>query len=131
MLATRSGPVGTAKGDDPRTRLAQDFQSFIGFAMANPNLFTLMYESELVRPELAPELAEAQEQGYQLLRTDIARLTAHLDDHARAVRIATIWSAIFGYALQCNRSMLRARPFEPAPDQLAPEVIEQALRLID
>jgi AcrR family transcriptional regulator len=111
--------------------LFHTFLSFIRFASRNAHMFTLMYESELVRPQLAPELAVAQEQGFRLLREEVARLAPQLSDRERAVRIATIWSAIFGYALQSNRSMLRAYPLEPAPDELAPEIVRQALRLID
>lgn len=116
---------------DGRAVLLHHFLNFIRFAGSNPHLFTLMYESELVRPKLAPELAEAQEVGFQVLRHEVSRLTPHLDDRARSVRIATIWSTVFGYALQWNRAMLRAYPLEPAPDELAPEVIKQALRLLD
>lgn len=124
-------PPIDADGGDARKNLFDNFLAFIRFATVNPNLFTLMYESELVRPDLAPELAEAQEAGYQLLRGQMARLAAHLTERERAVRIATIWSAIFGYAMQSNRSMLRAYPQEPTPDELAPQIIEQALRLAD
>jgi len=37
---------------DPRTRLAQIFKAFLSFAVSNPNMFTLMYESESGRPWL-------------------------------------------------------------------------------
>lgn len=124
-------PPGDADATDARQVLFDSFLTFIRFATANPNLFTLMYESELVRPALAPELAEAQQHGYQLLRAQMDRLAAGHSEHDRAVRIATIWSAIFGYAMQCNRSMLRAYPREPAPDELAPQIIAQALRLVE
>lgn len=110
--------------------LFHTFVSFVRFAAENPHMFTLMYESELVRPKLAPELAEAQEVGFQLLREEVGKLASHLTERERAVRIATFWSAIFGYALQSNRSMLRAYPLEPAPDELAPEIVRQALRLL-
>lgn len=110
--------------------LFRDFINFINFARSNPHLFTLMYESELVRPQLSPELAAAHEVGFQLLRREVSRLASHLTEEERAVRIATIWSAIFGFALQSNRAMLRGHPHEPAPDDLAPQVVRQALRLI-
>ncbi|MBC2669816.1 TetR/AcrR family transcriptional regulator [Novosphingobium piscinae] len=128
MFAQNS--AGADADDDPRAALTSAFLNFIRFAAANPTLFTLMYESELVRPVLAPELAEAQAEGYQLMRRLIGRIATGISDTERAVRIATIWSAIFGYALQCNRSMLRAYPAEPPPDELAPQVVQQALRLL-
>jgi AcrR family transcriptional regulator len=110
--------------------LFRSFIGFIRFAMTQPHLFTLMYESELVRPTLAAELGEAQDRGFQTLRREIGRLTPELDEHERSVRIATIWSAVFGFAMQANRAMLRHQAPEPAPDDLAPEVVRQALRLL-
>lgn len=110
--------------------LFHTFLRFIRFAAENPHMFTLMYESELVRPTLSPELADAQEIGFQLLRREVEGIAGHLDERERAIRMATIWSAIFGYALQSNRAMLRAYPLEPAPDELAPEIVRQALRLL-
>ncbi|WP_343071068.1 TetR/AcrR family transcriptional regulator [Novosphingobium jiangmenense] len=103
---------------------------FIRFAAANSNMFTLMYESELVRPRLSPELAEAQDVGFRLLRSEVIAATQHLSEYERSLRIATIWSAIFGFALQTNRAMLRGQPMEPMPDELAPEIVRQALRLL-
>lgn len=118
-------------GTGDRETLSATLVSFIRFAAENPHMFTLMYESELVRPRLSPELAKAQEEGFQLLRSTVASLTRSLPDREVAVRIATIWSAVFGYALQSNRAMLRAYPLEPPPEELASEIVRQALRLID
>ncbi|MGV3510389.1 MAG: TetR/AcrR family transcriptional regulator [Novosphingobium sp.] len=126
MLAESERAVEQA----PQEVLFANLLHFIRFAAANPNMFTLMYESELVRPQLAPELAEAQDVGFQMLRREVSRATQHLSEHERSLRIATIWSAIFGFALQTNRAMLRAHPFEPVPDELAPEIVRQALRLM-
>ena len=123
--------VSEGGGEDARANLFNTFVSFIRFAEEHPHMFTLMYESELVRPKLSPELAGAQEVGFQFLRALVAKVTGHLTEDERAVRIATIWSAVFGFALQSNRAMIRAYPLEPAPDQLAPEIVRQALRLID
>ncbi|MBB4613412.1 TetR/AcrR family transcriptional regulator [Novosphingobium taihuense] len=119
-----------AVAQSPQGVLFSNLLHFIRFAAANPNMFTLMYESELVRPQIAPELAEAQDVGFQMLRREVARATQHLSEHERSLRIATIWSAIFGFALQTNRAMLRAHPLEPMPDELAPEIVRQALRLM-
>ncbi|WP_240344712.1 MULTISPECIES: TetR/AcrR family transcriptional regulator [unclassified Novosphingobium] len=114
----------------PEDVLFANLLHFIRFAAANPNMFALMYESELVRPQLAPELAPQQEVGFQMLRREVTRATGHLSERERSLRIATIWSAIFGFALQTNRAMLRGHPEEPMPDELAPEIVRQALRLM-
>lgn len=118
------------RGTQASEPLFQSFMAFIRFAMTQPHLFTLMYESELVRPTLAPELGEAQDRGFQILRREIARLAPELSEREQSVRVATIWSAVFGFAMQANRAMLRHQAPEPAPDDLAPEVVKQALRLL-
>lgn len=126
--------IDSEKGSHPERSTEPLFRSFLGFirfAMTQPHLFTLMYESEVVRPALAPELGEAQDRGFQMLRREIGRLAPELDEHERSVRIATIWSAVFGFAMQANRAMLRHQAPEPAPDDLAPEVVRQTLRLLD
>lgn len=130
-LLFRETVVPEGMRGDGRAVLLHTFLNFIRFARGNPHLFTLMYESELVRPQLVPELAVAQETGFQMLRQEVGRLTPDLDERERSVRIAAIWSMVFGYALQWNRAMLRAYPLEPAPDELGPDVIKQALRLLD
>ena len=104
--------------------------SFLRFAAENPRLFTLMYESELVRPHLAPEIERAHDQGYLRLRTEAARVSAGLTPRERSVRISTLWCALFGFALQRGREMLRAPASEPEPQKLADAVIRQALRLL-
>ena len=127
----RATTPADADGLDGRTVLTRTFLDFIRFAVDHPHMFTLMYESELVRPQPASELAEAQTAGFRQLRQTVIDLSPELDETGRAVRIASIWSAIFGYALQSNRAMLRAYPLEPAPDELAPQIVAQALRLLD
>jgi len=42
-----------------------------------------------------------------------------------------MWSAIFGFALQSNRAMIRTPGHEPAPMELANEVVNLAIRLLD
>lgn len=118
------------RADRVERTLFHTFVNFIRFAGENPHMFTLMYESELVRPSLSPELEQAQDIGFQLLRQEVEQLADHLDVRERSIRTATMWSAIFGYAMQFNRAMVRGFPQEPAPDELASEVVKQALRLL-
>lgn len=120
-----------AETDRSTEPLFQSFTAFIRFAVTKPHLFTLMYESELVRPSLSPELGKAQDVGFQILRREIARIAPQLSEHERSIRVATIWSAVFGFAMQANRAMLRHQAPEPAPESLAPEVVRQALRLLE
>lgn len=122
--------VPDASSDDTETPLFHSLANFVRYAVEHPHMFTLMYESELVRPKLSPELAVAHEQGFQFMQQEVARLTCGLTEREVAVRVATIWSAVFGFALQSNRAMLRPRPAEPEPNELAPEIIRLALQLL-
>lgn len=112
------------------TALGQTLLNFIRFAAENPRMFTLMYESELVRPTLSAELASAQDRGFRFLRDEVSRLCPALSERERSVRGAAIWSAVFGFAIQSNRAMLRAHQHEPAPKELAQEIVRQMLRLL-
>lgn len=127
LLAQTVPATSADKSDGP---LAQTLANFVRFAVDNPHMFTLMYESELVRPRLSPELAAAHEEGFQFMRNEVKRLAGNLSEREVAIRVATIWSAVFGFALQSNRAMLRPHSAEPAPGELAPEIIRQALRLL-
>lgn len=115
----------------PRGRIEHSCQSFLRFAMENGHIFTLMYESELVRPHLAQEIRDAQDAGFQRLHADYLHAAPGLTDRERAIRIATMWCAVFGFALQTNRQMIRSPLPEPNPDELAQEVVMRALRLLD
>lgn len=130
-LMYKSNTVPDEESEDSYAAMFSSLLGFIRFAEGNPHMFTLMYESELVRPQLAPELADAHEVGFQLFHRLATNLAPQLTDHERALRVSTIWCAIFGFALQANRAMLRAYPREPAPDELAPEIVRQALRLLE
>ncbi|WP_029013193.1 TetR/AcrR family transcriptional regulator [Niveispirillum irakense] len=116
---------------EPRARLFQTLRHFIRFAVQNPHMFTLMYESELVRPNLAPEIQEAHESGFQRLDAEVGAPLSGLSDRDRSIRISTMWSATFGFALQSNRAMIRTPSHEPAPDELADEIVRLAIKLID
>jgi apolipoprotein N-acyltransferase len=90
-----------------------------------------MYESELVREGLAPEIQHEQDQGFRDLHEIALAIAPHLSDRERGIRLATLWCAVFGFALQSNRNMIRTPQPEPAQAELAQEVVDQALRLLD
>lgn len=105
--------------------------NFLRFASENRRIFALMYESELVREGLAPEILQAQDRGYRDLQDLLMKAAPRLSDHERAVRMATVWSAVFGFALQTNHAMIRTPQPEPAREELGKAVVDQALRLLD
>src|SRR5581483_1360027 len=129
MFALDQHEASQAKA--PRERVYRRFRNFLKFAVDQPRMFALMYESELVRPPLPAEIQNAQNEGFLKLHAEFAELAKGLSDRERSVRVATIWCAIYGFAMQSNRQMIRSPLPEPSPDELADKVVLQALRLID
>lgn len=116
---------------EPREMLRALLLDFLRFASENRRLFALMYESELVREGLAPEIQEAQDNGYRQLQKLVLAAAPNLPDRERGIRSATLWCAVFGFALQTNRAMIRTPQPEPDRDELANALVAQALRLLD
>ncbi len=120
-----------AASTEPREMLRALLLDFLRFASENRRLFALMYESELVREGLAPEIQEAQDRGFRRLHEVMLAVAPNLSDRERGIRMATLWCAVFGFALQTNRAMIRTPQPEPERDELGKELVAQALRLLD
>ncbi|WP_207093913.1 TetR/AcrR family transcriptional regulator [Novosphingobium sp. PY1] len=116
---------------DPRENLRGQLLNFLRFASGNRRIFALMYESELVREGLAPEIQEVQDLGFRRLHELMMAVAPDLSDRERSIRCATLWCAVFGFALQTNRSMIRTPEPEPDREELAEALVGQALRLLD
>jgi AcrR family transcriptional regulator len=105
----------------PRDQLRALFLDFLRFSKENRRLFTLMYESELVRERMAPEIQEAQDIGFRRLHEIMLAVVPHLSDRERGIRTATLWCAV----------MIRTPQPEPERDELGAALVESALRLLD
>ncbi|MCX7282682.1 MAG: TetR/AcrR family transcriptional regulator [Novosphingobium sp.] len=121
---------GTSSSD-PREKLRALLLDFLRFSSENRRLFTLMYESELVREEMAPEIQEAQDIGFRRLHEIMLAVAPNLSDRERGIRTATLWCSVFGFALQTNRAMIRTPQPEPERAELGAALVGQALRLLD
>lgn len=116
---------------EPRERLRGLLMNFLHFSTANRRTFALMYESELVREGLAPEIQAEQDLGFRQMHQLVQSVCPDLSDHERGIRMATMWCAVFGFALQSNRAMIRTPQPEPEPQALAAAVVTQAMRLLE
>lgn len=116
---------------DPRDKLRALMLDFLRFATENRRLFALMYESELVREGMEPEIQAAQDVGFRRLHELMLAVVPNLSDRERGIRTATLWCAVFGFALQTNRAMIRTPQPEPERGELGKALVEQALRLLD
>ncbi|WP_333836299.1 TetR/AcrR family transcriptional regulator [Novosphingobium sp.] len=105
--------------------------SFLRFARDNRRMMELMYDSELARPALEPAILAAQQRGYQMFRNAVKLAGPALPADSVSACVATIWSAMFGYALMRYRDMIHAEEEigEKGLDAAADAVVRQAIRL--
>jgi len=116
----------------PETRLFRLGRFFLHFAARNPRLFALMYESELTRPQLDPQIAKAQSIGFTLLRNAVLAFNIPIVQEELGVRIAAIWSTIYGFTLLRDRGMIQSdhEIDDPRSEWVADAIVKQAIRLI-
>jgi AcrR family transcriptional regulator len=102
----------TVRGlENPMERLLAGARAFIEFAAARPNLFRLMFDSELLAsgeiPE--PDLAEPALIAYASVERGVAAVLPGRDDKVVKARTIFLWSALHGLiVLRRNR---RWKPF--------------------
>jgi AcrR family transcriptional regulator len=74
-------------------------REFLAFVRANPRLFRLMYEAELLTGECPhPQLAESQRQAYERHAELLALAMPKAGSQARKLRMITLWSTLYGFA---------------------------------
>jgi len=111
-------PLETIKGNAKR---------FVSFAIENPHLLELMYESELTRPQIDPVLQEFQQkyhtQGVEELMEYLPTITHREAD----LRNIALWTSIYGLVSMINKGIIR--PFGEDPftlDEISDWVIDRA-----
>ncbi|TWB40601.1 TetR/AcrR family transcriptional regulator [Nitrospirillum pindoramense] len=113
---------------DPVEYLTATSHQFLTFAIQNPRLFELMYESELTRPELDPAIREAQFRGFSLLKDAIMTAVPSMSEEEFSFRLLAIWSTLYGFATLRNKQMVK--PYEmgqEAADAVVKSVVRGAL----
>lgn len=105
----------------------------LNFANHNQRLFDLMYQSELTRPELDPEIAAAQLRGFEKLQSAVTALNPNLDRSEISIRIANLWSAIYGFALLRQSHMIQPgwELIDPYSERTTLNFVEHAVRVIE
>ena len=116
----------------PDQRLFRLLRDFLDFAAANPRMFVLMYESELTQPVVDPALAKAQRAGFDLVRATVLELDCAIPEGELGARIATMWSAIYGFSLLRTRQMIQPHDeiSDPFESTLSDAIVRQAVRLV-
>lgn len=85
--------------DSPRMKLIATGRAFLQFTQANPQLFRLMYDAQLVHPATPyPELAEGMAGSYHLLEQLYQQYAPTSSVRKRQLRMITLWATLYGYA---------------------------------
>jgi AcrR family transcriptional regulator len=100
--------TGTGKG--PQTRLADAGRAYLAFATERPQLFRLMFASDLlIIPPLDPMLIKAAGTCYEVFESLVAATLENPDDSAIKAATIAIMSTTYGFALL--RMGDRLKPF--------------------
>lgn len=80
---------------------------FVRFALDNPHLLELMYESELTRPDIDPQLQRHQEQSHKSGADAILRCLPGISEREAGLRNIGLWTSIYGLVSMINKGIIR------------------------
>lgn len=103
--------AAVSKPGSPEDRLIALAMNFVDFAMSDPRLLELMYDSELASPAPDPALLAYQQAGRSALLAQVRAARPDDSDSEASVRVIALWSSIYGFASLRRRQMIQ--PFEP------------------
>ncbi|MGD8868682.1 MAG: TetR/AcrR family transcriptional regulator [Gemmatimonadales bacterium] len=94
--------VASCSEGPPRARLRQSGVAYVVFAVKNPNLFRVMFSSDVVESD-DPDLQEASAAAYALLRglVDDSRATKRVDRAEAEMMSVSAWALVHGLAILC------------------------------
>jgi AcrR family transcriptional regulator len=105
-----AGIYGNATGKTPEMRLAFSGRAYLAFAAERPQLFRLMFASDLFSaPPLDPKLTKAAATCYEIFESLVAATLDDPDDRAIKATTIGLMSSTYGFALL--RMGDRIRPF--------------------
>lgn len=90
--------IGSDQKFEPMDKLFRMTEIFLAFARKRPQLFRLMYESEIAVPEPPQELIAAQKKGYDALYEIMQAVFPGESVRQLKIRMVAHWSALYGYA---------------------------------
>lgn len=102
---------------------------FVRFALENPHMLELMYDSDLTQPQVDPELQRYYELSHQSGTDAIRRCLPSISEKEAGMRNIALWASIYGLVTMINRGVIR--PFGGGTytlDEICERVVEQAAR---
>lgn len=102
---------------------------FVRFALENPHMLELMYESDLTRPNVEPQLQRFQEISHRTGADAIAACLPDISEKEAGLRNIGLWTSIYGLVSMINKGIIR--PFGDSAfsiDEICAWVIDRAAR---
>jgi AcrR family transcriptional regulator len=102
---------------------------FVHFALENPHMLELMYESDLTRPNVEPQLQRFQEISHRTGTDAIAACLPGVSEKEAGLRNIGLWTSIYGLVSMINKGIIR--PFGDSPyntEEICDWVIDRAAR---
>lgn len=118
---TRQLQEAASRQTEVHARILAVAQEYCDFAVDHHALFQLMFVSDRV-DHTAPELADAQDEAYRVLRAVCAPVLPRPDDAALVE--TTLWAIVHGYAMLHHR---RPAGHTPVPAPSLDQVLGHAL----
>lgn len=113
---------------DARAAMAAASWHFLDFARAQPALFRMMYDEEVIGHAKAAQWLPALQATHAELLAMAARAWPRLSAVALRERLIAYWSTLFGHAAVCTRGLLLAYMVEGASaDAITAHVVAAAL----
>lgn len=97
----------TAEGLSPPELVRDKAIKFVRFALENPHLLELMYESDLTRPDIDPLLQQYQEQSHKSGADAIMRCLPGISEREAGLRNIGLWTSIYGLVSMINKGIIR------------------------
>lgn len=120
---------GSDDGLSPEESVKNRARKFVRFALENPHLLELMYESELTRPEIDPQLRQYQEMSHKAGAEAIMQCLPGISAKEAGLRNMGLWTSIYGLVSMIAKGIIR--PFgdgEYQVDEICEWVIDRAAK---
>lgn len=119
----------TAAGLAPVEEVKAMAMRFVRFALGNPNMLELMYESDLTRPNIDPQLQKFQEISHEAGTKAILKCVPGISEKEAGLRNMSLWTSIYGLVSMINRGIIR--PFGDGTyniDEICDWVVDRAAK---
>ena len=111
----------------PAEMVKEMAMKFVRFALANPHMLELMYESDLTRPNIDPQLQKYQEMSHRTGAEAILKCVPGISEKEAGLRNIGLWTSIYGLVAMINRGIIR--PFGDGAyniDEICDWVVDRA-----